>query len=127
MPDRVFVSFDYDHDRFLKEALIGQSKNPDSPFEVADWSIKEPSPDWRKRARYRIASSDLVIVICGEHTHQALGVGIEVELAQEVGVPYVLIQGYDQRQCTKSTTARATDSVYDWTWPNLKLLVGGAR
>ena len=45
---RTFVSFDYDHDSFLKEALVGQAKNEDSPFELADWSIKEAiSEDWK--------------------------------------------------------------------------------
>ena len=33
MPKRVFVSFDYDYDKTLKDFLIGQAKNPDSPFE----------------------------------------------------------------------------------------------
>lgn len=34
---KVFISFDYDHDETLKEFLVGQSKLPDSPFELADW------------------------------------------------------------------------------------------
>src|SRR4051794_6158339 len=37
---RVFISYDYDNDAFLKEALVGQSKLPDSPFDISDWSIK---------------------------------------------------------------------------------------
>jgi hypothetical protein len=39
MATRVFISYDYDNDVFLKEALVGQSKLPDSPFEISDWSI----------------------------------------------------------------------------------------
>ena len=39
---RVFISFDYDHDEMLKTFLVGQSKHQDSPFELTDWSIKEP-------------------------------------------------------------------------------------
>ena len=38
---RVFISFDYDHDEELKIALVGQSKLPNSPFEIVDMSIKE--------------------------------------------------------------------------------------
>ena len=38
---RVFISFDYDHDETLKTFLVGQAKLPDSPFDLADWSIKE--------------------------------------------------------------------------------------
>ena len=36
MKKRVFVSFDYDHDSDLKTLLVGQVRNPDSPFEIAD-------------------------------------------------------------------------------------------
>ncbi len=41
---RVFVSFDFDNDKKLKDFIIGQSRNPDSPFEVADFSMKEAAP-----------------------------------------------------------------------------------
>jgi len=38
---RVFVSFDFDNDKILKDFIIGQSKLSDSPFEISDWSMKE--------------------------------------------------------------------------------------
>lgn len=69
MVQRAFISFDYDNDARLKDLLIGQSKLPDSPFEVHDWSIKTASPTWRADARRRIRASGLVIVLCGQHTH----------------------------------------------------------
>ena len=72
---RVFISFDYDHDLDLKNLLVGQAKNEDSPFEIADFSIKEAiSVDWKKKARTRIKGCDVVAVICGEHTDTASGV-----------------------------------------------------
>jgi len=44
---KVFTSFDFDHDEDLRNLLVGQSKNPDTPFELADWSVKEPmTGDW---------------------------------------------------------------------------------
>jgi hypothetical protein len=42
MAARVFTSFDFDHDESLRNLLVGQARNPDSPFEIADWSVKEP-------------------------------------------------------------------------------------
>ncbi|MFK4037013.1 TIR domain-containing protein [Nonomuraea wenchangensis] len=125
--NRAFVSFDYDHDAALKHFLVGQSKNPDSPYEIHDWSIKEASPGWREEARRRIRASDVVIVICGEHTHTAKGVAIELEIAQSESIPYFLLWGYAEKVCTKPTTAKAADKVYKWTWENLKSLIGGAR
>ena len=38
---RSFISFDYDHDADLKNLLVGQARNSDSPFEITDLSIKE--------------------------------------------------------------------------------------
>src|SRR6266550_3106527 len=90
---RVYVSFDYDYDNDLKNLLIGQAKNPDSPFEVSDYSIKEASPDWKDKARRRIRSVDQVIVICGEHTDVATGVNVEVKITQEEKRPYFLLEG----------------------------------
>lgn len=124
---RAFVSFDYDNDARLKDLLIGQSKNPDSPFEVHDWSIKAASPTWREEARRRIRASRLVIVLCGKWTDLATGVAVELGIAQAEGVDYFLLAGYSDGGNTRPTTARATDKMYKWTWENLKSLVNGAR
>jgi hypothetical protein len=125
---RVFVSFDYDHDEVLKNFLVGQAKNPDSPFELADWSIKEAiSEEWKKKARTRIKSVDLVAVLCGQHTHTATGVSAEVKISQDESIPYFLLKGYADKTCTKPTAAKSTDKLYNWTWPNLKTLIGGGR
>ncbi|MGV9894427.1 TIR domain-containing protein [Streptomyces tendae] len=127
MPKRVFVSFDYDYDKTLKDFLIGQAKNPDSPFEIHDWSIKVASPDWKDKARMRIRASDIVIVLCGEHTDQAVGVAIELKIAQEENIDYFLLNGYAGSTGKKPTSAKTTDKIYKWTWENLKALVGGGR
>jgi hypothetical protein len=124
---RVFVSFDYDHDGDLKTMLVGQARSPDSPFEVADWSIKEASPDWKTNARRRIRAVDQVIVICGQYTDTATGVNVEVKIAQDERIPYFLLWGRNGKTCCKPTAARSTDTIYNWTWPNLKKLIGGAR
>jgi hypothetical protein len=125
--NRVFISFDYDNDSTLKEFLVGQSKLSDSPFEMADWSIKEHiNDDWKAKAKARIRKVDCVIVICGRKTHAATGVNAEVKIAQELQVPYFLLNGYKGVACTRPLCAPA-EKIYDWTWPNLKMLIGGAR
>lgn len=125
---RVFISFDYDHDVILKEFLIGQAKLPDSPFELADWSIKEHiDEDWKGKARKRIRAVDTVAVICGEHTNTATGVSAEVKIAQEEAKPYFLLAGYKDKANVKPTAAKSTDKLYKWTWENLKSLIEGGR
>ena len=125
---RVFVSFDYDHDETLKTFLIGQSKHSDSPFELADWSIKEHlTGDWKAKAKTRMARVDIVVVICGKNTNTATGVSAEVEIAQELAKPYFLLNGYKDVVCKKPAAAKTTDNIYEWTWDNLKKLIGGER
>lgn len=128
MATRVFTAFDYDHDEFLRTALVGQSRHEDTPFEICDWSVKEPfTGDWEKKVRARIRKCGQMIVICGEHTHTATGVATELKIAQEETLPYFLLWGYADKTCYKPTSARATDKIYKWTWDNLKALIKGDR
>jgi hypothetical protein len=128
MATRVFTAFDYDHDEFLRTALVGQSRHEDTPFEICDWSVKEPfTGDWEKKVRARIKKCGQMIVICGEHTHTATGVATELKIAQEEALPYFLLWGYADKTCYKPTSAKATDKIYKWTWDNLKALIKGDR
>ncbi|MER8606007.1 hypothetical protein NKH48_20085 [Mesorhizobium sp. M1233] len=125
---KVFMSFDYDHDESLKILLVGQAKLEDSPFELADWSIKEAiDENWKKYARTRIKSVDVVCVICGKNTDTATGVSAELSIAQEEGVSYFLLAGYSAGGNVKPKSAKSTDQMYNWTWPNLKTVIGGGR
>jgi hypothetical protein len=125
---KVFISFDADHDASLKILLAGQAKLEDSPFDLSDWSLKEPlTGDWKTKIVPRIKGADVVAVICGEHTDTATGVSAEIMIAQEENVPYFLLWGYSGKTCKKPKSAKDTDQIYNWTWANLKTLVGGGR
>jgi hypothetical protein len=125
---RVFISFDFDHDEDTKIMLAGQAKLADSPFDFIDASVKEPlAGDWKEKVRRRMDNIDIVIVLCGEHTHNASGVAAELTIAQEKDKSYFLLAAYSDKTCTKPTSAQSGDKVYKWTWDNLKALVGGSR
>jgi hypothetical protein len=125
---RVFISFDFDHDEYLRDLLVEQSSNPDSPFEMVDRSVREPmTGDWKEKVRERIKKTDQMIVICGEHTNAATGVGAELKIAQEEKIPYFLLSGRKDKANKKPVSARPDDKMYTWTWGNLKALIGGAR
>lgn len=125
---KMFVSFDYDHDSDLKILLVGQSKHSDTPFDIWDSSVKEHiDGDWIAKVRRKISGVDVVCVLCGEYTHTARGVGIELQQAKEVGTPYFLLAGYSNKTCRKPTTASDSDKLYKWTWDNLKKLIHGDR
>ena len=64
---RAFISFDFENDEELRDALVDQARNSDSPFEIADYSIKEPIEEkWKEKARSQIRATDLVIIIVGK-------------------------------------------------------------
>src|SRR5215471_14577716 len=93
---KVFISFEHDTDRALKDLLIGQSRNDGSPFEVIDGSLKEAAPekDWEEHAEKRIRVANIVIVVVGPTTHQASGVRKEVAIARRLKIRVVQIIGY---------------------------------
>ncbi len=125
---RVFTSFDFDHDEDLRNLLVGQAKNPDMPFELADYSVKEPmTGNWKEKVRTRMRGVDIVLVMCGEHTDTAAGVSAELSIAQEEKKPYFLLWGRPNKTCKKPKSAKDGDKIYNWTWDNLKALIGGSR
>jgi len=125
---RVFISFDFDHDEDVKIMLVGQATLPDSPFDFIDASVKEPlSGNWKEKVRRRMQAVDVVIVLCGEHTHRATGVAAELEIAQEQRLEYFHLAAYADKYCSKPASSRDTDKVYKWTWDGLKALLSGAR
>ena len=125
---RAFISFDFDHDAELRDALIGQARNPNSPFQIADWSVRDAfERNWQAQVRQRIRRTDLTIVICGEHTHDARGVAAELTITREEFKPYFLLWGRPNKTCKKPRMALNSDKIYSWTWQNLTDLIAGAR
>lgn len=125
---RAFISFDYDHDEGAKIMLAGQAKFPDSPFDFKDNSVKDHlTGDWEEKVKRRMDNVDVVIVLCGQHTHTAAGVSAELRIAKEKGKPYFLLAAYSDKTCTKPSSASTSDKLYNWTWDNLKTLIGGGR
>lgn len=116
---RVFVSFDYDNDLALKVLLTGQAKNDSTPFEFADWSMKEAAPErnWEQEAERRIKQCDLILVIVGERTCRAPGVLKEISIARRNNIPVVQMKGP-----SGGTRVEGAGSLYNWSWDNLKTL-----
>lgn len=106
---KVFISFDFDHDKDLKNLYVGQSKHDDTPFEIRDMSVKQALPgDWKAKVRPKIQNGDQVVVICGEYTHTASGVSAEIEIAQELGKPYFLLWGRNGKTCSSRAPQKLT-------------------
>lgn len=120
---KVFVSFDFDNDKTLKEFIIGQAKNSDSPFEISDMSLKEAAPekDWLDRARRAIGRADVFMIMLGSKTKNASGVLKEVKIANEKGKTKFQIIGY--KNGTSDWAVPNGGRTYKWDWENLKKLL----
>lgn len=126
MPKKaVYIAFDYD-DLGVKQNLIAESQRADCPWEFVDNSLSRAIADrWTAEAERLIKISDFVIVLCGAQTHQANGVAIEVQLAQKLAKPYVLLSGTRKGTPTKPKHARAEDRIWTYRWPTLQTLLSG--
>lgn len=121
---KAFISFDYDHDLELKNALVAQSKLDDLPFEINDVSTKQAiDSNWKKYARNKIKESDVVIFICGKQTDKAVGVTAEMSITLEEQANYFLLCGRNDENVQKPSNAKKEDKIYKWTWDNLKNLL----
>lgn len=119
---KVFISFDFDQDKALKDLLIAQSVNPNCPFEVIDSSLKEAAPEegWEEKARERMLKADRVIVLVGALTYKAPGVLKEVKLARKHHKKIVQIIGHKDGPHKRVPHAGI---LYRWTWENLKKII----
>jgi glutamate formiminotransferase len=125
---KVFVSFDFDNDSAIKMLLVNQSKLADTPFDIWDSSVKEHMDgDWQAKVKAKMRNVDVVCVLCGDNTHTAKGVAIELQIAKDIGKEYFLLNGYKHKTGTKPSSATAADKIYTWTWENLKNLIHGRR
>ena len=120
---KVFVSFDFDNDKTLKDFIIGQAKLDDSPFEVVDFSLKEAAPEktWLDKAHAAISRSEVYIVMLGSKTRTAPGVLKEVKIANELKKPKFQIIGY--KDGSETWAVPDAGRVYRWNWENLKNLL----
>lgn len=120
---KVYIAFDYD-DLGVKNNLIAESKRPDCPWEFADYSIRQAvQGPWQIEAKRLIAASECVIVLCGTQTHQAVGVAIELQAAQEIGKHYFFLSGTRVGTPTKPTHARAGDMIWTYKWSTVETLL----
>ncbi len=122
---KVYICFDYDHDKDIKESLVAQAKLNDLPFEIIDMSIQAPiDENWKKEARLRIKKCEHVIVLCGKSTSSALGVAAELTIVQEEKIPYFLLKGRKGPGVEKPKNAKTTDEIHSWKWKSIIKLFG---
>lgn len=123
MSKGLFISFDFDNDRVLKDFMIQQAKRVDSPFSIVDLSLKEAAPQatWQAKARVAISRADVFMIMLGSRTARAPGVLTELAIARELKKPCIQIIGY--KDGSSSWAVPNGGRVYAWSWENLKTLL----
>ena len=120
---RAFISFDYDNDVKYRDFLIGQAKNPLSPIEISDWSLRYAfDMKWKTQCRERIKQTAIVIQLVGRSTYRASGAVWEVQCAKEEGIPVfgVYIDKYNKGIIPSSLKG---SPVIEWTWDGIANMV----
>ena len=120
---RVYLSFDFDHDDELRGGFLAQASRH-STHKIVDCSLPAPVDGrWTREARKRIAQADVVVFICGENTHSANGVEVEMTLTRQLGKSYFLLKGRPRRTCSRPRNARLSDVIHAWSWRRINALL----
>ncbi|MBS4221873.1 TIR domain-containing protein [Lederbergia citrea] len=116
---RVFISFAME-DKSLRDFLVGQARNENSPFEFVDMSVKKPwDSAWKTNCRTRIKGCDGVLVIVTKNTKNADGQLWEVKCAREEGILIKGVWGYrDDKPGLLPRELEGLRVVY-WKWDNI--------
>jgi hypothetical protein len=116
---RVFISFAKE-DINLRDLLVGQARNKNSPFEFIDMSVKEPwDSAWKTNCRTKIKRCDGLLAIVTSDTKNADGQLWEIKCAKEEGIPRRGIWGHPENHPTTLPDELNGVSIVNWTWENI--------
>ena len=116
---RIFISFAIE-DSTLRDFLVGQARNVNSPFEFVDMSVKQPwDSHWKTNCRTTIKGCDGALIIVTKNTKNANGQLWEVKCIKEELIPRRGIWGHSNDK--PSTLPMELDGVgiVNWTWDNI--------
>lgn len=115
---RAFISFAAEDAR-IRDLFIGQGKHSDTPWQIADWSLRLPfDAKWKTQTRSRIKRCHVVIQLIGATTFLAEGAIWEVECAKQEGIPaFGVWISRPPRPPIPSCFKR--NNIIPWTWDGI--------
>lgn len=118
----VFVSFAFEDSR-MRDLFVGQSRHPNTPWDIADYSAHEPfSERWKSQMRRRILRSNVVILLVGPNTHAAEGALWEVATGLELGIPaFGIWTRREERGPVPSCLS--PENIIDWNWEGISHMI----
>ena len=120
MKKRIFISFAVE-DSNLRDFLVGQARNNNSPFEFVDMSVKTPwDSEWKTKCRTKIKSCDGLIAIVTRNTKNASGQLWEIKCAKEEYIPCRGIWGHNDDTNFGLPEELDNVTIVKWSWDNIK-------
>lgn len=117
-----FISFAAE-DSWARDLFVGQSRQPDTPWEIADWSLHEPfSQKWKTQTRERIRKTDLAIMLVGQDTHRAEGAIWEAECGFEEGKKAFGVH-ISRSERGPIPQCFSSNNVIEWTWDGVASMI----
>lgn len=122
---RVFVAFAAE-DKAYRDFLIGHARNPKTPFDFLDFSVKAPYDEkWKTQCRTRVKGCDGVIALISKNTARADGELWEIKCAFDEGVPTMLMWINAERPALPALLSGKRVNV--WSWDNLESFIEKLR
>lgn len=118
---RVFIAFAAE-DANLRDFLVGQARNEQSPFEFVDMSVKQPwDYAWHDHCRSKIKGCDGLIAIITNNSVYADGQLWEIGCAKEERIPVAAVYGHpNERPYIKEL---GFIQPLSWSWENIKRII----
>jgi len=118
---RVFIAFAVEDTKY-RTFLVAHARNPKTPFDFIDMSVKEPwDAQWKTNCRTRVKSCDGVIALISKNTAKADGELWEIKCAYEEEVPIMLMWINDERPTLPASLSGKRINV--WSWDNLESFI----
>ena len=125
MAKRIFISFAIE-DSNLRDFLVGQARNNNSPFDFVDMSVKSPwDSEWKTKCRTKIRGCDGIIIIVTQNTKKADGQIWEVMCAIQEGIPGIGLWGHNDEKVSPLPSIFVSVKVVNWSWSNIKSFIDG--
>ena len=119
MKKRIFISFAAEDIR-LRDLLVGQARNDNSPFDFVDMSVKKPwDSAWKTNCRTKIKGCHGMIAIITQNTKNASGELWEINCAKDEGMPCIGIWGHSDEHFKMLPDGITSLRVIDWNWSNI--------
>ena len=116
---RVYVCFDFERDRLLRDFFVDQGHRTDATWRVIDSSERydQLGHYWLRAAASRIKQCELLVVMLGSVAFRSPGVLKEIQIAEIMGKKTLQIIPYGVGQ---PHIIPDVGQVVRWNWENVK-------